>query len=301
MVSKIGNVELILDHHKGEDEYSDGDVENDILDYMARRIDRSEIISKDTRWPIIYHLWPKRENLLDWYEFRPDSSLLEVGAGCGALTGLFCRKVKDVIAVEISARRAKIVATRHQEAQNLQVIAGRLQDIPLRRKFDYITLIGVLEYAGTYQHSNDPYADFLYSVQKLLKDDGTLIIAIENKLGLKYWAGAPEDHTGKMFEGLEGYIDEKGLRTFGRIEIQEMLEKAGFTKIDFYYPLPDYKLPDIIFSDHYLPKLGDVTGQSPNYDQPRFDLFREGVVMNSLLANQAFENMANSFLIFCRR
>jgi 2-polyprenyl-3-methyl-5-hydroxy-6-metoxy-1,4-benzoquinol methylase len=301
MASKIGNVELILDHHGGNEEYSDGDIENDILDHMVRRTDSSEVISKDPRWPIIYHLWPKRENLLDWYDFRPDASLLEVGAGCGALTGLFCRKVKDVVAVEISARRAKIIATRHQQEQNLQVYAGRLQDIPLQKKFDYVTLIGVLEYAGIYHHSNDPYDDFLYSMRKLLKDDGTLILAIENKLGLKYWAGAPEDHTGKMFEGLEGYVENKGLRTFGRIELQGMLEKAGFSQCDFYYPLPDYKLPDIIFSDHYLPKLGDVTGQSPNYDQPRFDLFREELVMNGLLANQAFETMANSFLVFCRR
>lgn len=30
-----------------------------------------------------------------------------------------------------------------------------------------------------------------------LKEDGKLLIAIENKFGLKYWAGS-EDHTGKF-------------------------------------------------------------------------------------------------------
>ena len=29
-----------------------------------------------------------RENVLEWFEFKEGASLLEVGSGCGALTGL---------------------------------------------------------------------------------------------------------------------------------------------------------------------------------------------------------------------
>mgnify|MGYP006938600231 CR=1 FL=1 len=40
------------------------------------------------------------------------------------------------------------------------------------------------------------------------------MIAIENRLGLKYWAGCTEDHVGKYFEGLENYPDTRSVRTF---------------------------------------------------------------------------------------
>ena len=52
-------------------------------------------------------------------------------------------------------------------------------------KFDYITLIGVLEYANLYTYTENPYIDFLNSIKKFLKKDGKLLIAIENKLGMK--------------------------------------------------------------------------------------------------------------------
>ena len=37
----------------------------------------------------------------------------------------------------------------------------------------------------------------LQRVRSLLKPEGKLIVAIENQLGLKYFAGAPEDHLGQ--------------------------------------------------------------------------------------------------------
>ena len=42
-----------------------------------------------------------------------------------------------------------------------------------------------------------------------LAPGGKLVIAIENRLGLKYWAGCTEDHVGKYFESLENYPDTK--------------------------------------------------------------------------------------------
>ena len=38
---------------------------------------------------------------------------------------------------------------------------------------------------------------------KLLSKNGLLIIAIENRLGLKYFNGCREDHAGKLFHGVE--------------------------------------------------------------------------------------------------
>ena len=79
----------------------------------------------------------------------------------------------------------------------------------LSEKYDVITLIGVLEYAGSYIDSDNPYEDFIKTLKTHLKPNGRIIIAIENRFGLKYWEGAKEDHTGGFFEGLEGYSEYK--------------------------------------------------------------------------------------------
>lgn len=53
------------------------------------------------------------------------------------------------------------------------------------------------------------------------------MIAIENQLGLKYWAGCTEDHVGKYFEGLEGYPQTEGVKTFSRKALKDLIESAG--------------------------------------------------------------------------
>jgi hypothetical protein len=134
-----------------------------------------------------------------------------------------------------------------------------------------------------------------------LKPGGTLFLAIENRLGLKYWAGAPEDHSGKLFHGLEGYPNENGFRTFGKEELIMLLNSSGLTVQDFLYPYPDYKMPDRLYSDRCLPRQGEMGAATPSYDQERFVLFDEGLVYDSILNNGAFPLMANSFLVLCRR
>ena len=47
-----------------------------------------------------------------------------------------------------------------------------------------------------------------------MKKNGKLYIAIENRLGMKYFAGYNEDHIGKPFIGIEGYDNKNKVRTF---------------------------------------------------------------------------------------
>jgi SAM-dependent methyltransferase len=290
-----------LDFYAGEDLYSDGSIENELLDIVKGNNDHSKILGADNRWPLLYHLSPLRRNLLEWYEFQSNGRLLEIGAGCGALTGLFCEKVKKVVAVELSKKRAEIISNWHKDKSNLEIVIGNLHDISFDEKFDYITLIGVLEYAGKYTETNNPYYHFLEQVKRYLKPDGTLIVAIENKFGLKYWAGAKEDHSGRYFESIENYLNDSSVRTFGKAELEGLLNSAGFINVNFYYPMPDYKLPEQIFSDDFLPDVGQILGISPNYDNERIVLFNESTAYDNIIINRQFGFFANSFLLFCNR
>ncbi len=289
---------LNLDYYGGEDLYSDGDVEDQILDIVRNNEDYSEILAATDNWAIFYHLTPVRENLLEWYDFDPAANLLEIGGGCGALSGLFARKLKEVKVVELSKRRAEILYSRHRSCGNLEVFAGNLNDMSFAEKFSYVTLIGVLEYAGKFTEGPEPFKTFLGKVRSYLKPGGRLLLAIENKFGLKYWAGAREDHTGRIFDGIEGYPNDKSVQTFGRVELEKLLLSAGFSSCVFYYPMPDYKLPKVIYSDEYLPKEDDYFDvSSPNYDSDRVLVFNEKKAFKAVIGNDSFPTFSNSFLV----
>ena len=295
----IGKAALNYTFYRGTDTYSDGDIEDRLLEIVRTRKNPEEELPEENDWALLYHLSPIRENLLEWYDFGEGKSLLEIGSGCGAVTGLFCRKCERVVAVDLSKRRSTINAERNRDAGNLEIMVGNFEDIQIEEKFDYVTLIGVLEYSIYYISSPDPFADMLKKARSYLKPGGKLIVAIENKYGIKYWAGATEDHTGRPFDGITGYDGVDRVRTFSRKGLEELLKKSGFSNTEFYYPLPDYKLPLEIYSEQNLPKHYPVSGNTPNYDTERMTLFNEEKAMNELIAEGLFEQYANSFLVIC--
>ena len=229
MTEQIGKVTLDYTFYNGQDQYSDGDIENDLLQLIMEEPDVEKILAEDDRWPVLYHFSPVRQNILEWYPFKKDASVLEIGAGCGAISGVLCRNAKHVTSVDLSKRRSLINANRNKEYDNLTIMVGNFNDVVLKEKYDYITLIGVLEYAGYYTDDEHPFEAFLKKISGYLKEDGKLLIAIENKFGLKYWAGSREDHTGKFFDGLEGYIDtDSKVRTFSKEALKKIITDAGY-------------------------------------------------------------------------
>lgn len=272
-----------------------------------KQMEIDKLLNNNPPWPVIYHLHPQREFILDWFPFKKNASLLEIGAGCGAVTDVFIKKLKTVVANELTKERAKIIKKRFADKKNLKVYDGNINENSFNKKFDYVTLIGVLEYQGRYtltkkSHPYSPYIQFLKNLKKFLKKSSTLIIAIENKIGVKYIAGGLEDHYGKLFYSLENYPNDKGIRTFSKEEIKEILNLAGYKKIDFYYPYPDYKLPFFIFSDDKENLFIPFSRYTPIVDLSnlRQYLFNEVIFSSVLKKEGVLKKFANSFLIFAQ-
>ncbi len=290
---------LNLSFYSGSDHYSDGDIEDELLEIVKNNETYDEVLAQDDRWALLYHLSDIRHNIINWYPFEPDSSCLEIGGGCGAITGALCQKLAHVSVVELSKRRSTINYERHKAYDNLEIIVGNLNEIRFEQQFDYITLNGVLEYAGSFTDGSDPYKTFLKQIKKYLKPDGKLIVAIENRYGLKYFAGAREDHTSKMFDSITGYGGNKSVRTFGKVELEKLLAGSGYPKQEFYYPHPDYKMPLEIYSQEWLPSHHTTLSPAPNFDSERYELFDETKAFEGIIANNQFEFFANSFLVIC--
>lgn len=295
----INKVCINYDFYTGDDRYSDGAVENTLLELVKSGRNLQKELLREASWAVLYHLTDLRENIVNWIPMKKTDTVLEAGAGCGAVTGAFLERCGRVVSVELSKKRSLINAYRHKDADNLEIMVGRLADMQtfFSERFDIITLIGVLEYAGLYQEEEDAYGALLRQLSRLLKPDGRLVIAIENRLGLKYFAGCREDHLGSYFTGIENDYAKHGVRTFSRKEMITLLQRNGLDHFQFYYPYPDYKLPEVIYSDEYLPKRGELTQNITNFDADRYVLFDETKAWDGILEAGLFPEFSNSFLI----
>jgi 2-polyprenyl-3-methyl-5-hydroxy-6-metoxy-1,4-benzoquinol methylase len=300
----IGHVVLHRPKRRVSDTYADKGTEDILLELFAgANVDqkREEILSGKPSWPLYYHLNKKRANLLSWYEFGSDASVIEIGAGCGGITEVLVNKNVRVTALELAEKRALINAHRNKAAKNLEIVVGNLAEYKPAKKFDYAVCVGVLEYAGTFIHTKSPYEDFMEKISSLLVPGGKLLLAIENRFGLKYWAGAKEDHVHTFFEGHNGYPSHKKVQTFGRQELAELFRSAGYRSTSFYYPFPDYKNPSFVYSDSYYPGKGAAfplgSLPTPTLDRPRETFFSEQSVMRYIEANGLFPDFSNSFLV----
>lgn len=293
----VGKVTIDYSKYMGQDYYTDGSVEEILLDSCMNGTE-DELLRQSRDWPIVYHLADIRENVLEWYPIEKNDEVLEIGSGCGAITGILSKKAKSVTCVELSEKRSMINAYRHKNSNNIEIKLGNFQDVePDLKKYDCITLIGVLEYAYLYIKGNNPFIEMLNIVRNHLKKSGKLIIAIENKMGIKYLNGAPEDHTGKLYSGINDYTKGEKVKTFSDNEIKTMLYKSGFEYLQFYYPVPDYKLPNTIYSKEYQPKPGEIRTYKKVYSKERVYNFYEDVICDQLCADHMYSYMANSFVI----
>lgn len=303
-MEKIGNVQLDDSLYPGEDFYCDGPIEDEMLE-IAQKYPKEEwnrIIVQRRNWPIMYHFSHIRANIVRWLPITKEDEVLEIGSGCGAITGALAEMAKQVDCIELSMKRSKINAYKHKEYDNIKINVGNFKDIEktITKKYDFITLIGVFEYAESYMGTDTPYQDFLDLIKLHLKPSGKIVIAIENKYGLKYWAGCKEDHVAKLFEGLEGYTTTSGVKTFSKQELEGFVNHAGLNKYEFYYPYPDYKFPKTIYSDFYLPKVHELSNNTNNFDHTRLELFDEEKVFDNIIKDNLFPQYANSYVVIAQ-
>ena len=107
----------------------------------------------------------------------------------------------------------------------------------------------------SYIHTKTPYEDFFQIMQKHKKSTGLLVIAIENKFGLKVLGRLQGRSCGNLFlrtrrDIRREEVPEPSLKG----DSEKIFERCGETDYyHFYYPYPDYKFPTTIYSDRRLP------------------------------------------------
>lgn len=255
----------------------------------------------------LYHLAAMRRQLLEWFSFQGTERILELGAGAGALTELLAERGFLVDAVEPSEILAKCNAKRNASSSNLRIFAGCLEcahkewEVLEEGSYDMVVLANSLTDASYLMGRAATQAEVLNLALRYLKQGGQLILSIENRMGLKYWAGCKDGATGTYFGGIEGEKDKTLASGRTKRELEELLCDAGLREYRFYYPYPDAQFPTMIYSDEYLPKEGELRTNLRNYDADRYLLFDERKVFDTLLRENRYPEYANAFLVIAAK
>ncbi|MCD8058795.1 MAG: class I SAM-dependent methyltransferase [Bacteroides fragilis] len=305
MQEYIGKICLELVHGSENDPCTDDTELDEILQIVQTRDEReySQIIAEKRSERMLYHLSLQRQNIVAGLDINKDQTVLEIGAECGAVTGKLAQMAKHVTCVEVSRKKSEINAYRNQRHDNIDIRVGMLEET-LRdssHHYDIITLIGVLNQDHITQFEGRMIEEILRVVQSYLEPDGKIVIAIENKYGLKYWAGCRDRYSGDFFGSLEAYVNDINIEKLTLHNLRKLEKSTGLVELSCYYPYPDYQYMRCLYSDDYLPVRGELTNNMNNYGTERLFLFNETEVFDSLIADGLFPLFSNAYLIVCGR
>ncbi len=264
-----------------------------------------ELASHDDVWGTRYHLARARGNIMRALDLPAGATVLEIGCGCGAVTRYLGERCDRVDALEPTPERARLARLRTRDLDSVEVFIGSLEAIPPRPAYDLIVLVGVLEYVGGPRAWGERVR-FLREAASRLNEGGTIACAIENRFGAQYLAGAPEEHLGRAFVGLEGYPEGGHVRTFSRAELERLFAEAGLEP-SVHGVLPDYKFARLVFSDSMLDSdarsLAWSVSQMPSRSSPhaRQRLASELHLWRGLVDAGLGGHTANSFLVLATR
>lgn len=303
VVEKDG-IHFLSDHAKFG--YNDGDR---IESYILNVIRNAKDISSDSRelethirdWPSLYHFSRERSLAYQSLNITRDMRVLEVGCGCGSITRLLGERSDHVVALEGSPRRATITRARTRNLNSVTVLCASFEDVKFTQQFDLVVCNGVLEYASLFVKHENPHRRMIELLSALVAPGGSLVVAIENKLGLRYFSSSTEDHTGVMYDGLEGYPRKvKGPKTFGLTELRGMLS-SQFSEVEALLPLPDYKLPSAVIRERFT-KAADCAELLANTARHDFGAWvqpklHERMVWRELQSSGLAAEMSNSLIM----
>ena len=207
-----------------------------------------------------------KKNIISWYPIKKDQKVLEV-------------MPEKEITEELKKKSNNVISIDNLQNQNFG------------DKFDFVTLIGTFEKLNTKQDIEE----VLEFSKNNIKENGKILLAIPNKYGMKYWAGDNLEQNATSYENI---INSKE-NIVSIVKIKDILSKLNL-KFKFYYPLPDYKLTNVIFTDDFMPDNDSIDARILTYcNEGKILNFSEREAYKNLIKEdkRLFPFFANSFFI----
>lgn len=257
------------------------DISYEILDlfkkYGADKEGILKILEADSRPEVLYALSDIRRNLMDWMDFSGQENVLQLGSDYGVITGLLAERCDHVAVVDERDENLVVNQKMNDAYTNVSYIKAadfqKMETTEKEGKYDLVVLRS--------DRSEMDIKTIFTQAAFYLSEKGRLIFACENALGLSFLSGAVHDE------------DETA---FTKGELEEAFKEAGLSRVEFYYPMPEYKRAASVYSDRYLPGKGDIPHVTAVYDRQRWACIHEDEISDKLVQEKAFGLFANAYL-----
>lgn len=241
---------------------------------------------------LLYQLSDIRGNIIRGIDIPDGARLLELGAEYGAVTGALLETGCIVDSLVYTDAQEEILSCRvlrdyadYKDNHNI------LKELKQEQKYDYVIISDVQV------ESYDRLKELLELIKAHLAAHGQIILAFDNKYGLKNFAGVPDRFTGEMYSAIEGYVNHFGYKMLSLEEMVAACNETGLKIREKYYPYPDHRLAYSIYSDDYLPKVGELNRNLQNFWQDRLLCFDESRAFDTVVRDGMFQIFTNSFLL----
>lgn len=259
-----------------------------------------------------YHLNPDRANILRPLQLGQELNVLEVGCSSGILSRYLGEQGHRVIGITTCQDSLNVAKLRCADMSKVSFAtdAKRIA-AALSQHYDLIVLVSPLpkllaRFLGPDADNNaaQELTACLHLLKDCLAENGMLVIAAGNRLGLKYWLGATEEHSNQPYLGLWGYGSAAhSPRLFCRTEWLDIIQQAALPHYRFLYPFPDHLFPDLIISEDFI--SSDPNAHSLLYRLRSRDISApewrpnqdEFLYWKSLHQAKYLQDFTNSFLI----
>ena len=212
---------------------------------------------------------PQRASWAPMLGLDEKSTALDIGSGYGCITQSLSRFVGEMYSVEAVTERIDFTRERLRQegVDNVRLVQASAADLPLAdNSFDLVVVNGVLEWVGEWDLTVDPRTvqiNFLKKIFRLLKDDGILLVGIENRIGWSIILGE-QDHSGMPYTTLvpravASWMLRNNSKPHFRTELnprrqyrtytysergyRKLLSDAGFAATSSYWAEPGYNQP----------------------------------------------------------
>lgn len=219
-----------------------------------------------------------KSNIIKWYPFQEEAEILEIGTENPVITDYLNTIAKEVTTIAPPIETRKVTD----------------------KKFDYIIVIGQIEKAMQwFPNSLNPELELLTFISGLLKEDGKILMATDNKFGMQYWNGRKDLEGTLNYENLVQERTQNGFKLSSESTLKKLLEEADYHHYKFYYALPDYKMTNLIYASDYPITKEDISRNFQYYEPDEIINFKENEVYEQLWEEnqEVFDFFINSFFI----
>ena len=166
-----------------------------------------------------------------------------------------------------------------ENSKVLEIWEGKLPIEEIQSaSFDYVAIIGLGEKS---------IFELIEFATSKLKEEGILLISVDNNIGINSLCTETTKKSQKI----------------NRNKLVNALIKYSFVNQKFYYPLPNYKYTNVLFTDDFLPNYETISRCITFYDNNTIVAMNERKNYKKILEEDTnlFKEFSNSFFVECSK